>query len=48
MCIRDRSNMEFDTYDIKFADINGDGFLDVIEANSDDFNVYYINREKRK
>ena len=32
------------TYDIIAADLNGDGFPDLIEANSDALNRYYLNR----
>jgi len=35
----------FNTYDIKFVDINGDQKLDIVEANSDKRNVYYRNRQ---
>ena len=37
----------FDTYDIIAADLNKDGFPDIIEANSDEINRYYLNRKKR-
>ena len=36
----------FNTYDIKAFDINGDSFLDIIESNSDDLNYYYINKKR--
>ena len=36
----------FNTYDIKAFDINGDSFLDIIESNSDDLNYYYINKNR--
>jgi hypothetical protein len=43
------STQKFDTYDIRFVDLNKDGFMDVVEANSNALNVYYINRvPKRK
>ncbi len=37
----------FDTYDIITADLNNDGFPDIIEANSDKINRYYFNRLKK-
>ena len=39
-------NENFNTYDIRAFDINGDSFLDIIESNSDDLNYYYINKNK--
>ncbi|MFT4679983.1 MAG: hypothetical protein ACI9HG_002102, partial [Flavobacteriales bacterium] len=42
------SKKSFDTYDIKFADLNNDGYPEVIEANSDEVNPYYANRTGRK
>lgn len=36
--------MEFNTYDIIAGDINGNGYKDIIEANSDETNIYYLNR----
>ena len=42
------SAREFATYDIQFADLNQDGRLDVMEANSDEWNVYYLNRIRRE
>ena len=40
-------NENFNTYDIKAFDIDGDSFLDIIESNSDDLNYYYINKKNR-
>ena len=34
------------TYDIIYADLNNDGRMDIIEANSDAINRYYLNRTK--
>ncbi len=34
---------EYSTYDIQFADIDNDGYLDIIESNSDEMNLYYFN-----
>ena len=38
---------EFNSYDIIVADLNGDGRPDIIEANSDEQNVFHINAVKR-
>ncbi len=35
----------YNTYDISTADLNGDGRIDIIESNSDDLNVYYLNHK---
>ena len=35
------------TYDIIAADLNGDGLQDLIEANSDAVNRYYLNRSNK-
>ena len=31
------------TYDIVVGDINSDGWADIAVANSDQFNLYYLN-----
>ena len=40
------SNEKFGTYDIIIGDINGDGTLDILEANSDERNFFYMNTTK--
>jgi hypothetical protein len=35
---------EANTYDIITGDLNGDGYPDIIEANSDALNLFYLNR----
>lgn len=40
------ANEEFRTYDIVAADLNADGSMDIMEANSDAINRYYFNRTK--
>ena len=32
------------TYDIEAAGLDNDGRTDIIVANSDDLNIYYLNR----
>ncbi len=41
------SDETFLTYDIITSDLNNDGLIDIIEANSDDINRYYFNRKKK-
>jgi len=31
------------TYSVTIGDINSDGWIDIAIANSDDFNLYYLN-----
>ncbi|MEM9820619.1 MAG: VCBS repeat-containing protein [Bacteroidota bacterium] len=45
------SQQNYKTYDIQLVDLNADQYLDVIEVNSDEVNVYYFNifpRMKKK
>jgi hypothetical protein len=37
------SDEHFLTYDISVGDLNGDGRLDLLESNSDEYNIYYFN-----
>ena len=37
------SNDNFNTYDIKISDINNDGRPDILESNSDEKNIFYLN-----
>jgi hypothetical protein len=41
------SDEAFNTYDIIVSDLNNDGRLDIIEANSDEINRYYLNRQAK-
>ena len=38
------SNNQFRTYDILDSDINNDGKIDIMEANTDENNFYFINK----
>ena len=38
----------YKTYDVKTADVNSDGWIDIVFANSDDFNLYLINNFKNQ
>jgi hypothetical protein len=38
------SKNNFRTYDIIDSDINNDGKVDVLEANTGEYNLYYINK----
>ena len=38
------TDMAARTYDIEAADLDNDGRTDIIVANSDDLNIYYLNR----
>ncbi len=37
-----RDDLHEDTYDIAVGDLDGDGLLDIVEANSDSWNLYYL------
>ncbi|MEZ4980940.1 MAG: VCBS repeat-containing protein [Saprospiraceae bacterium] len=37
------SEKTFNTYKIKFADLNNDTYPEIIESNSDELNVFYLN-----
>ena len=38
------SKNKFRTYDIIDSDINNDGKIDILEANTDEHNFYFINK----
>ena len=42
------SEETLNTYDIMSIDLNGDKKLDIIESNSDAYNLYYFNRIEAK